>query len=292
MSNKSVKDFLLIFIGTTILAASIACFADPAGLVSGGVSGIAIILKYLSFKHWGFSVPLGVTNLVLNVPLFIVAWKQRGFKFIAKSLFGVVWLSVALFLLELLPVRAEIAGDILIASVFSGALSGLGVGLVFRGNATTGGSDMLAAILKFKRPHTPISFIYMLIEGVIVVGGAFVFGIHRALYALLALVVGTLVMKYTLTGVNFAKSVYIISDHNQQIADRIMKEMDRGVTGFQAKGMFTKNDKVVLYAVVSRKEIVKIINIVKDCDKSAFITISDVSEVLGEGFNENLNDMR
>lgn len=280
--NVFLKDYLSIIIGTVLFSLGITWFAEPIGLVAGGVTGIAIVVKNLTADK----VPLFITNLVLNIPLFIICIRQRGFKFVKKSLFGLFWLSLMLALNKYIPNPMDIAEDILLSALLLGIFSGVGLGFILRASATSGGTDMLAAIIKFKKPHFPISTLILVIDGIIIALGMFIFGAYTGFYAILSLFVTTKILDGILEGIHFAKAAYILSDKYEEISDKIFNTLKRGNTAIRAKGMFTKKDKKILYVIVEPKEIIILQNIVKDIDPSAFMTITDVRRVVGEGFRD------
>lgn len=178
------------------------------------------------------------------------------------------------------------ADDILLSALFGGLISGVGSGMVFMTQATTGGTDMLAALLQKIMPHYSVPQIMQVLDAAIVLTGAAVFGIRPTLYALIAIYAVTRMSDGILEGLKFSKMVYIISDRYEEIAGTIMEEIDRGVTGLRAEGMYSGSDKMMLCCVVSRKEISQIKEIVREYDPRAFVIVSDVREVLGEGFIE------
>lgn len=275
--------FLLILIGTAGVAFAIQALYDPSGLVTGGFSGISIIIKSLTANIYPGGIPLWFTNIVLNIPVFIFALIKMGKRFIGRTLFGTLMLSVWLYVL---PVVDLAQGDMLLASLFGGVFSGLGMGLVLRANATTGGTDMVAALIQLKMRHYNVAQIMQILDGAIVVFGLFVFGIRATLYAIVAIFVTTKVSDAILEGFKFSKAAFIITDCYDEIADVILSELDRGVTGLKATGMYTGKDRCVLYCVVSKKEIVVLKELVVKIDPKAFVIVSDVREVLGEGFLE------
>ena len=209
-----------------------------------------------------------------------------GRKFLGRSLFGTLMLS---FWLYILPPLDLAQGDYMLAALFGGLFSGAGVGLVLRANGTTGGTDMVAALIHRKLRHYTVAQIMMILDGCIVLTGLFLFGIRSTLYAIVAIFVATKVSDSVLEGFNYSKAAYIITDQYEEIAKRIMEELDRGLTGLSAKGMYTNEDKCVLYCVVSMKEIVVLKELVSEVDRNAFVIVSDVREVLGEGFLEHEN---
>ncbi|WP_054739310.1 YitT family protein [Cellulosilyticum ruminicola] len=281
------NEFIQILLGVTLLALGINWFTSPLGLVTGGISGITIIVKALSVKYLGFEIPLWITNFALNVPLFVVSIKQRGFEFAKKSLWSVVLLSCALWYTDFLPNIFEVNGDLLLGGVFGAIFIGLGVGIVLRTGATTGGTDMFAAIIRFINPKFPIAKVMLGIDSLIILAGLMVFGSNKAMYAIIAVYITSKIITNVLEGVNYAKAVFIMSDKNDIIAQEIMQKIPRGVTGIKANGKYTGNDKEMLFVVVSQKEITKLRNLIRNVDEQAFVTIADVREVLGEGFIED-----
>ena len=285
------KEFLMILLGVTILALGINWFTSPLGLVTGGLSGVTIIVKSVSEQVLGFGIPLWITNLVLNIPLFVISIRQRGIEFAKKSFWGVGLLTLALWYTEFIPNILDVQGDLLLGGIFGGALLGLGVGIVLKAGGTTGGTDMLATIIKFKHSRFPIAKLMLVIDGVIILAGMLVFGSVKAMYAIIAVFISTKVITWVLEGMNNAKAAFILSEKSDQIADAIMHKLPRGVTGIKAQGMYTKQDKDMLYVVVSQKEITRLREMAKEIDANAFITIADVREVLGQGFIEDFDTL-
>lgn len=273
--------FLLIIVGTAGVAFAVQCMYDPCGLVTGGFSGIAIIIKSLTEHIIPGGVPLWLTNLLLNIPVFIVAYIKMGKRFIGRTLFGTVMLSVWLYIL---PVIDLAQGDMLLVALFGGVFSGAGMGMVLRANATTGGTDMVAALIQLKIRHYNVAQIMQVLDGAIVILGFFVFGLRPSLYAIVAIFVTTKVSDAILEGFKYSKAAYIITDKYEEVAKVLMEELDRGATGLKATGMYTGKDRCVLYCVVSKKQIVTLKEIVVNIDPKAFVIVSDVREVLGEGF--------
>ena len=285
------KEFLMILLGVTILALGINWFTSPLGLVTGGLSGVTIIVKEVSEKTLGYGIPLWITNFVLNIPLFAISIRQRGFKFAKKSLWSVGLLTCALWYTEFIPNILDVQGDLLLGGVFGGAIIGLGIGIVLRAGATTGGTDMLATIIKFKHSRFPIAKVMLCIDAVIILAGMLIFGSMKAMYAIIAVFITSKVITWVLEGLNYAKAAFIMSEKNEEIAHAIMNKIPRGVTGIKAKGMYTKADKDMLFVVVSQKEITKLREMVREIDANAFVTIADVREVLGQGFIEEYDTL-
>lgn len=281
--HGQILEYFIIIVGTGILAFGIACFYDPIGLVTGGFTGLAIVVKSVTEGLIEGGIPLWFTNLALNVPMFILAYFLKGTKFIGKSFFGAMMLSVWLAVIPQINLAGE---DYLLSAVFGGVFSGIGMGLVFRTGTTTGGTDLVAALFQLKIRHVSIVQILQIIDGFVILLGMFVFGIQPTMYAIIAIVATTKVSDLLLEGFNYSKAVYIITNEYERVAQRIMKELERGVTGLHAKGMYTGEEKCVLYCVVSQKEIVSVKDIVNEVDPNAFVIVSEAREVLGEGFQE------
>ncbi|MBU3099110.1 MULTISPECIES: YitT family protein [Clostridium] len=281
--NENILNYVYIIIGATILAAGINMFFANLKLVTGGVSGLAIVIEYLSIKNYGVDIPLWFTNIVVNIPLLAIAIKLKGRAFVGKSMFAAAYLSFALFYTSFIPVPKV---DLLIASIFGGVFVGIGLGFVLRASASTGGTDLAANIIKVYLKNIPIAKIILVIDSTIILLGAFVFGIEKAMYALISTYIVSKVIDSILEGINFSKAVFIISDYSNEIAEILMKDLNRGVTGIHAKGMYSKGEKQVLFVVVGKDEIVPLQKMVKEIDTKAFITVADVREVLGEGFTE------
>lgn len=270
-------DYGLIIAGAFIMGFAIKNMYDPAGLVTGGVSGIAIIVKSLT------GLPLWITNTALNIPLFLAAWKIEGGRFLKRTAVATAALSISL---GVIPEIEILTGEIFLSSLFGGIVTGVGTGLVFMFSATTGGTDMLAALIRRKFKHYTIAQIMQVLDGVVVLAGAAVFGVPYALYALISIYAVAKISDGILEGINFSKQAFIISDRYQEIGDAIMNHMGRGVTAVDAVGMYSGQGRKMLFCVVSKKEIVQIREIVQELDKKAFLIVSDVKEVFGEGFIE------
>jgi len=281
--NENILNYIYIIIGATILAAGVNMFFAKLKLVTGGLSGLAIVIEYITKKNYGIEIPLWFTNIAVNIPLLAIAIKLKGREFVGKSLFAAAYLSFALFYTNFIPTPKV---DLLLASIFGGVFVGTGLGLVLRASASTGGTDLAANIIKVYLKSVPIAKIILVIDSSIVLLGAFVFGAQKAMYALISIYIVAKVIDSILEGINFSKAVFIISDYSNEIAEILMKDLNRGVTGIHATGMYTKGEKQVLFVVVGKDEIVPLQKMVKQIDIKAFITVADVREVLGEGFTE------
>lgn len=278
-------EYILIIVGTGLMSLAINSVFDASGLVTGGFSGAAIIVKEWTKHLIEGGIPLWVTNLCLNIPLFFIGWKIRGFSFVQKAIVGEISLSAWLAIQPTWNIAGE---DLLLAAVYGGVMLGAGIGLVFLGNGTTGGTDMMAAIIQKYARHYSIAQIMQFIDGMIVVVGMCVFGMHRALYAIIAVFLVTKVSDGIIEGLKFSKAAYIITDKPEAISKMVIEEIDRGITGIKAKGMYSGSDKLMLFCVVSKKEIVKLKERIDEIDPKAFVIVTDAREVHGEGFIENI----
>lgn len=276
-------EYLLIIVGTGLMALSINSVFDAAGLVTGGFSGVAIIVKAWTEKVIDGGIPLWITNFGLNIPLFLLGAKIRGFSFVKKALIGEISLSAWL---AVQPVFPLVGNDLLLAAVYGGVIQGVGIGLVFLGRGTTGGTDMMAALIQNSMRHYSISQIMQLIDGIVVLMGMYVFGIHRALYAIIAVYLVAKISDSIIEGLKFSKAAYIITDKPKEVSEMIMEEIGRGVTGIYARGMYSENDKLMLFCAVNKKEIVLLKERVGEIDPQAFVIVADAREVHGEGFIE------
>lgn len=284
--NKKIliaRKYFTIFFGAVLMALSVNLIYEPMQLVTGGVSGLAIAVKAWTGNIIRGGIPVWLFTIICNIPLFLIAQKIRGLKFLISAAFGT---TVYVFTMMIIPVIDLGLKDYLLASILGAALGGAGIGLVFSVQSSTGGTDLVAYILQYKNKHMSIPQLLIFVDGAIIIIGAFTYGLGNALYALIAVFISAKVSDSILEGLKFAKMAYIISDRYHEIAEAILKQLDRGVTGINATGMYSNKDKKMLFCVVSKKEMVKIIEIAQKIDSKSFVIISDVREVMGEGFIE------
>ena len=251
--KSKLLEYLMIIVGTGLMALAINSVFDASGMVTGGFSGVAIIVKAWTKGVIDGGIPLWVTNIGLNVPLFLIGWKIHGFSFVKKALIGEISLSAWL---AFQPVWNLAGDDLLLAALYGGVIQGVGIGLVFLGGGTTGGTDMMAAIIQKYLKHYSIAQIMQIIDAGVVLVGMYVFGIHKALYAIIAVYLVTKVSDSLIEGLKFSKTAYIITGKPDEISNMIINDLDRGVTGINAKGMYSGQDKLMLFCVVNKKEIV------------------------------------
>lgn len=281
--KKKWIDWMLIVLGTGLMALAIKCIYDPIGLVTGGFTGLAIIVKQITANYINGGVPLWLTNLVLNVPVFLISFRFKGIQFIGKTVFATFLLSGWLYIL---PEIDLVGNDYLLASVFGGAITGVGIGLIFMAKATTGGTDLVAALIQHKIKHYSIAQIMQILDAAIVLVGLYLFGVSPALYAMVSIFIIAKVSDGVMEGFKFSKAAFIITDRYELVSETIMEELNRGITGLDAQGMYSGEKKCMLYCVVSKKEIVTLKEIVLGIDRNAFVIVTDAREVLGEGFIE------
>jgi len=286
------KSYVLITLGCLITAVSFNVFLIPYRLAPGGVSGLSTVVYYII----GGTIPVGVLMLVFNIPLFLLGYKHKGKGFMIRSLYGAVMLSLMIDLTApflnwltneyFIALDNEMANpDLLLYALLGGGIMGFGLAIVLKEDATTGGTDMLAAVLKNLFPKFSVGQYLLFMDGCVIIFAIVAFkSVKLGLYASLSIYVASKSIDAYLEGMHFSKSLLIISENSEMIAQRLLTEVDRGVTGLKGIGMYSRKDKTVLLCVVKREEIPFVKQIVKECDKSAFVLLIDVREVLGEGF--------
>ncbi|SCG83904.1 hypothetical protein DW1_2340 [Proteiniborus sp. DW1] len=268
-----------VTLGTFIMAIAINIFLEPNTIAPGGVTGLGIVIQKLTN---GF-ITVWATNLIVNIPLFIAGVIILGKSFGAKTLFGTFILS---FFIMIVP-DIGATQDLLLSSVFGGVIMGIGLGIVFKSGGTTGGTDLAGAILNRLFPSLSTAT-HMMIIDLIVVSSSSILNkrIDTALYSVIALYILVRVTDILLDGIGYEKAFFIISNEPEKIGKTILEELDRGVTILKGKGFYSGLDKDVLLCVVNRAQMIKVKEIISSIDKRAFIMITDMHEVLGEGFKE------
>lgn len=279
--KEIIKKYVLIVFGTGLLAFAVKCVYDPVQMVIGGFSGVAILIKQLTQPFIRNGIPLGITTFILNVPVFLIAYPLKGRKFIGRTFIAMVLVSLWLLILPDITIQSN---DYFLAAVFGGLVEGAGIGMVLSTGSTTGGTDMIASLLQLRYRQYSIAQIMAVLDGIIILAGGFRFGLPVALYAVASVYIAAKVSDAIVIGTHFAKSVYIVTDHPDIIAEELMKKLSRGITGIPAVGMYTGASKKLLFSVVSKKEIVQLKDIVYRLDEKAFVIVTEAKEVLGEGF--------
>ena len=275
--NTAVEDniflrYLVIITGMLIACIGINGFIRPAHLLSGGVPGISTAINYLT------GINIGILTFLINIPIFILGFIYLEKSFCISSLINMILFSILLGLTQNI-------GDILLQSVFGGILAGIGSGLVFRTKSSQGGTDIIAAILKFKK-NIQVKDTTLSINILIVLVSGVLFGMDLALYTLIEMFLSASAMNIVKDAMNSQKSVMVISRESESIAKDIMTIVHRGVTFLEAEGAYTKEKKRIIYCIVSSNEIPKIKEIALNYDKKSFISVNDVTEVKGRGFKE------
>ncbi|MBR3153236.1 MAG: YitT family protein [Clostridia bacterium] len=272
------REIVYTVLGTFISAFAIVGFLLPNKLSSGGFTGIATILFYF------FSFPVGTTVIIMNIPLFILAYVKSGRKFLLKTILGTVSLSIFIDLLQGITAFTD---DRFLAAIYGGILNGIGESLIFKVQNATGGSDLIVQIIQKYSKRVSKSNLLIGIDGFIVLLNLVVFGeIEIGLYSAITIYIVGKVVDIVFEGINFSKMIYIISNNSEEISTQIGSIVRKGSTGLYGKGMYYNKDKLVLICVVKRREIVKVKEIVNSVDPNAFLIISDAREVYGLGFKE------
>lgn len=274
--KKWSRDFIYIIIGCIIMAIGTSLFLLPNQLSSGGFSGIATIIYYL--LHF----PLGITMLILNIPLFIIAFIRVGKKVVLKGILGTVLLSIFIDLFDRFQGLTE---DKFLACIYGGICIGIGTAIILKANASTGGTDLLSYVIRSYIPTFRTSHLIVIIDIIIVFLNVIVFKkIEVGLYSAIAIYLMGKMIDIIFEGVNFTKSMFIVSNQYKEIAREVGEKLERGSTAIYAKGMYTKEKKMMLWCVGSRNEVVRIKEIAIKIDPKAFIVISNAREAWGKGF--------
>ena len=275
-TKESLKNAAYIIIGLFSCSLGYCMFLVPNEIAPGGFTGIGQLCNAL------FGINVGTMALILNVPLFAVSMRSMGIKFGVKSLAASIGLSL---FIDYLPIGA-VTDDLLLATVFGALLGGIGFGLILRGNATTGGTDMLASLIHTRVPTLRVGVLITMIDGLVVLASAFVFSPKMAMYALISVFIMNYTLDYVLDGMNRSTAYLIVSQKSDEIASQVLGQLERGVTGLYGRGRYSGQETEVLLCVVSRFEVIRLRRIVSSCDPQAFMIAINAHEVLGEGFKD------
>ncbi|AOH55502.1 YitT family protein [Peribacillus muralis] len=280
-----LKNTLFILFGAGIFAFGLVHFNMQNNLAEGGFTGLTLIIYQLVGINPSYS------NLVLNIPLFLIGWKYLGRTSFLYTLIGTVGLSVWLWVFEKYQIHINLGNDLMLVALFAGVFVGVGLGIIFRYGGTTGGVDIIA---RFAHRYLGMGMgRTMFIFDAVVIGLSILtyLDYRQAMYTLVAVFIGARVIDFMQEGAYAARGAMIISEKNDEIAQKIMKDMERGVTVLRGYGSFTRNDREVLYCVVAKNELVRLKNAITSVDPHAFVSVSEVHDVLGEGFtlDENKN---
>ena len=283
MNTTNIKEYIvkygLVVLGSALFAAGFQFFLYPNSIIVGGVSGIAMIINFLT------GLPVGIMTIVLNIPLFIIAWKHFGGKFIISSLVGMMLSSLLVDIMATLDYSPT--GDMLLACLIGGAIKGFGLGIIYYAGATTGGTDIIAKFVRLRFPYINFGTIVLLTDAVIIIAFAMIFDrVEAAMYAVIAMFVVSKVIDLVLYGIDNSSVCYIISENSEQLVKDITDKLHRGVTILSGEGAYSHKDKQVLLCVIKRTQIADIRKIIKSIDENAFFIVSDAKNVFGKGFGD------
>ena len=274
--KETLIAYAQIVLGCIIGGAAYPMFLVPNNIAPGGLTGVATVLNFL------MDVPVGLTSMLMNIPLFILGYKAMGRVFVVRSFIATVLFSMAIDLIKVPAVTM----DPLLGTLYGGVLLGIGLGLILRGGATTGGTDMVARMVHSRFPFISVGMFLMMIDGLVVVLAGVCVGLNEGLYAMIAIFVSSKLIDMVMAGLTQTRACYIITSATDAVTDRIMEEMDRGVTHLMAKGAYSGTARPVILCVLSSQEVVKLKDIVREEDEKAFMFITGAHEALGEGFSK------
>ncbi|MCM3088236.1 YitT family protein [Bhargavaea ginsengi] len=273
-----LKNLIMILIGAAIFSFGLVHFNIQHELAEGGFTGLTLILLFV------FDLDPAIMNLVLNVPMFFIGWKLLGRKTFVYTVVGTVAVSVFLRIFTVYQYDINMENDLLLVSLFAGVFIGIGLGIIFRFGGTTGGVDIIARLANKYYGWSMGRTMFIFDAGVILLSWATYLTMPKMMYTLVAVYVGARVIDFVQEGAYSGRGAWIISEWQDEIADKITQEMDRGVTVLKGRGHYTKQEREVLYCVVGKNEIVRLKNIINSVDPSAFVSVTDVHDVMGEGF--------
>ncbi len=280
-TKDSLTDFLLVALGCLVQAAGVVVFMVPANLISGGISGLAQVINFLT----GF--PIGVMTLLGNIPVMLLGWRYLGkIQFAIRTVAAIILFSVFTDMIYYVFPDPALTDDIFLNTIFGGVLMGLGSGMVYLGGGTSGGADIIGRILN-QRLGFSITYSYMVTDTLSIILGAVVFGWKLGLYAIIVVYISGKAAELISEGSRSFRQAYIISDEYRKIADKILTDMDHGVTILHGAGGYSGQEKEVLYCVINRGEVNTLKRLVAEADPNAFMIVNQANEVLGEGFRKN-----
>ena len=273
--KEIAQAYIQILLGSVIAAAAYPAFLVPNNIAPGGLTGVATILNYVA--GW----PVGTVSLILNIPLFLIGYRSMGKIFAFRSMVATLLFSV---LIDVLPLR-PVSEDPLLGTLFGGVVLGIGLGLILRGGATTGGSDMIARMVHRRFSFITVGMFLFALDCAVVLAAAVFIGGTQALYALINIYVCSRVIDAVMVGFGGNKACFVMTARWEKVTDRIMDEIGRGVTWLEAKGAYTGKTQPVVMCVASRQEVTALKRIVQEEDEKAFMFITEAHEALGEGFS-------
>ncbi|MBE6825179.1 MAG: YitT family protein [Ruminococcaceae bacterium] len=287
MKNKvltTITDYVIMFVGAVLYAASVNTFTSPNDIAPGGLTGVGTMLNHL------FSLPIGVMILVLNIPLFIWGAIENGKKFLTKTIVATVFVSIIIDVMA--PFSFKYEGDTLLASIFGGLLSGVGLALIFFRGGTTGGTDIIARNIHKHFPHVSMGTVILAADAVVFVAAAFTYhSIESALYAVITVFVSTKVIDTVIYGVahDNGKLMFIVTDKYEELSQEIIARIGRGVTQLDAHGAYNNDSKKVLLCAVRPSQVHKTKVLVNSIDENAFIVVTTANAISGKGFATSEN---
>lgn len=276
--KNNLVDLLFIFLGCMIASLGVNLFLVHAKLLSGGATGIALILEYT------LKVPAGIVVFLINIPLLLISYKKLDRSFTIYTTIGMLCLSASLIITKSLASVINLEGDLLIYCIYGGVLCGVGYGIVFLRRGSTGGTDIITMLIRKKYSNFNIGSVGFSLNLLIVTVGAFIFGLPQALYTIISLFIQGVVLDRMLKGFNSRKLLLILTRKEEEIIKYVIKDLNRGITSLFAEGEYTHDRKKMLYCIVSPHQMVELKDTIHCIDPSAFITIIDISEVRGKGF--------
>jgi uncharacterized membrane-anchored protein YitT (DUF2179 family) len=277
-SKRAIVDYLLILLGAFVQALALRLFLVPSDLVSGGISGLAQLINHYT------NFPIGLIVLLGNIPLFVLGWQYLGGpRFAIRTILSIVAFSVFIDTLVLFLPGVALTEDMVLNTLYGGLLMGIGLGIVYRGRGTSGGTDILGRIMN-RHSGITISQAYLITDSLVVLGAGFIFGWSKALYGLVLIYVSGLAAEVALQGTNIIRTAMIVTSETEEVTHAIMHDLERGVTILSGTGGYTGEPRAVIYCTVSRMEINRLKILVHDIDPRAFMVIGQAQEALGEGF--------
>ena len=281
--KSTLGDIATIIVGSIIFALGLDCFEIPNGIAAGGISGLATIFAQIA-RGYGINLPIGMQVLAMNMLLMILVVREGGLRYAARTSLGIVVSSLATDLLvPFVPVLGN--GDLILCALWGGVACGFGLGLVFRAGGNTGGTDIIAQVVS-RRTSIPMGVASLIADMAVVVLSVPVFGIEKALYATIAMYLGTRVLDMVLDGFNTQRAAYIISDQHERIKKHIFSDLDRGCTELLARGGYTGKERPVIFVVLTRPEMALLRRVVASVDPQATIVVSKIHEAFGNGFEQ------
>lgn len=269
-------DTLIFIIGGVLCSIDVNCFTARNHILDGGFTGLAIILNYL------FNTPIGTVIFIMNIPLFVIAFRKLGTKFVFRTVWATFFMSLLIDVGTILPIYKN---DLLLCSLFGGALSGIGLGIIFVRNATTGGIDIIAKLIQIKHPQISIGRTFLIFDfSVVLLGGIIYRNVESMLYAAVVIFVSAQVIDYIIYGVNKGSMIMIITDNGNEIRQMILNEFNRGVTVLDGRGGYSGTEKNVLICACHNNQTMKFIKKIKSADENAFFIVTQSKQILGNGF--------